>query len=106
MPRQRADGARRVLILTADVGEGHAAAARALREQLESSGQPVEVTVIDGLAAMGDTLRSVVSDGYRTQLRVAPRSYSIYYAALEHLAPVRWLTKRVLCMLGAGGAGG
>jgi len=58
--------------------------------------------VIDGLAAMGATLRSVVSDGYRTQLRVAPRSYSIYYAALEHLAPVRWLTKRVLCTLGAG----
>jgi len=101
MPRLRADGARRILILTADVGEGHAAAARALKEQLEGSGEPVEVTVIDGLAAMGDTLRSVVSDGYRTQLRVAPRSYSIYYAALEHLPPVRWLTKRVLCMLGA-----
>jgi processive 1,2-diacylglycerol beta-glucosyltransferase len=93
---------RRVLILTADVGEGHSAAARALREQLEASGEPVEVEIIDGLAAMGDTLRSVVSDGYRTQLRVAPRSYSVYYAALEHLAPVRWVTRRVLCVLGAG----
>src|SRR3984957_17290842 len=101
MPRLRADGARRILILPADVGEGHAAAARALKEQLEGSGEPVEVTVIDGLAAMGDTLRSVVADGYRTQLRVAPRSYSIYYWALEKLPPIRWLTRRLLCRLGA-----
>ena len=76
-----------MLILSADVGEGHAAAARALRQQLEACGEPVEVAVIDGLGAMGGALRSVVADGYRTQLRVAPRSYSIYYWALEHLAP-------------------
>ena len=43
----------RVLVLSADVGEGHAAAARALARQIEDSGQPAEVTVIDGLAAMG-----------------------------------------------------
>jgi UDP-N-acetylglucosamine:LPS N-acetylglucosamine transferase len=92
---------RRVLILSADVGEGHAAAARALREQLESCGEPVEVTLIDGLAAMGPMLRSVVSDGYRRQLQVAPRSYSLYYWLLKHAAPVRGLTKLMLTKLGA-----
>ena len=51
---------RRVLILSADVGEGHAAAARALAEQLEQSPQATQVTVIDGLAAMGRLLRPVV----------------------------------------------
>ena len=50
---------------------------------------------------MGERLRSLVEDGYRTQLRVAPRSYSVYYWALEHLAPMRWLTKQFLCRLGA-----
>jgi UDP-N-acetylglucosamine:LPS N-acetylglucosamine transferase len=90
-----------VLILSAEVGEGHAAAARALRQQLQSRGEPVEVEVIDGLAAMGERLRSVVEDGYRTQLRVSPRSYSLYYWMLEHLAPVRALTKLALCRLGA-----
>jgi processive 1,2-diacylglycerol beta-glucosyltransferase len=100
-PKTRALGSRRVLILSADVGEGHAAAARALREQLDCCGEPVEVTIIDGLAAMGERLRAIVEDGYRTQLRVAPRSYSIYYWALEHLAPMRWLTKQLLCRLGA-----
>ena len=91
---------RRVLILSADVGEGHAAAARALREQLERSGEPVEVTLIDGLAAMGPLLRSVVADGYRTQLRVAPHSYSLYYWLLKHVPPVRAATKLMLTRLG------
>ena len=100
-PIPRAPGPRRVLILSADVGEGHAAAARALKEQLESCGEPVEVSVIDGLAAMGERLRSAVEDGYRTQLRVSPRSYSVYYWMLEHLAPIRFITKQVLCRLGA-----
>jgi len=98
----RAAGVRRVLILSADVGEGHAAAARALREQLEACAEPVEVAIIDGLAAMGERLRAIVEDGYRTQLRVAPRSYSLYYWALEHLAPMRWITKQALCRMGAG----
>jgi processive 1,2-diacylglycerol beta-glucosyltransferase len=92
---------RRVLILSADVGEGHAAAARALRDQLERSGEPVEVTLIDGLAAMGPLLRSVVEDGYRTQLRVAPGSYSLYYWLLKHLPPMRAATKLMLTRLGA-----
>ncbi|HUB75907.1 MAG TPA: glycosyltransferase [Solirubrobacteraceae bacterium] len=90
-----------MLILSADVGEGHAAAARALREQLERSGAAVAVEVIDGLEAMGPLVRRVVSDGYRKQLKVAPRSYSAYYWLLGHAPPVRALTKLMLTRLGA-----
>ena len=100
-PTPRAAGPQRVLILSADVGEGHAAAARALKQQLEACGEPVEVSIIDGLAAMGERLRSVVEDGYRTQLRVSPRSYGLYYWMLEHLAPMRFVTKQMLCRMGA-----
>ena len=57
--------------------------------------------MIDGLAAMGPLLRSVVSDGYRRQLRVAPLSYSLYYWLLKHAAPMRGLTKLMLTKLGA-----
>ncbi len=94
-------GPRRVLILSADVGEGHAAAARALAQQIESSPEPTEVTVIDGLAAMGRMLRQVVQDGYRVQLRFLPWSYSLVYWLLEHVAPVRWLTRWQLRLFGA-----
>jgi UDP-N-acetylglucosamine:LPS N-acetylglucosamine transferase len=97
----RATQSRRVLILSADVGEGHAAAARALRDQIEASPEQVEVTVIDGLAAMGRMVRPVVEDGYRWQLRFIPWSYSIVYWLLEHVAPVRGLARGLLCLFGA-----
>jgi processive 1,2-diacylglycerol beta-glucosyltransferase len=95
------DEARRVLILSADVGEGHAAAARALAEQIEASPQRAEVTVIDGLAAMGRVLRPVVEDGYRVQLRLFPWTYTLVYWMLEHIAPVRLVARKLLCKLGA-----
>jgi processive 1,2-diacylglycerol beta-glucosyltransferase len=97
----RTAGPQRVLILSADVGEGHAAAARALSQQIEASPQDAEVTVIDGLAAMGRVLRPVVEDGYRVQLRFIPWSYTIIYWLLEHVLPVRWLARWQLCLLGS-----
>jgi processive 1,2-diacylglycerol beta-glucosyltransferase len=94
-------GPRRVLILSADVGEGHAAAARALAQQLEASPHEVEVTVVDGLAAMGRLLRPVVQDGYRVQLRFMPWSYTLIYWLLEQVAPIRWIARQLLCLLGS-----
>ncbi len=98
---RRVPGLRRVLILSADVGEGHAAAARALAEQLENSQEQAEVTVIDGLAAMGRLVRPVVEDGYRVQLRFFPQTYTIVYWLLKHVAPVRMLARGLLCLAGS-----
>jgi processive 1,2-diacylglycerol beta-glucosyltransferase len=92
---------RRVLILSADVGEGHAAAARALAQQIEDSPEQAEVTVIDGLAAMGRLVRPVVEDGYRVQLRFFPRTYTLVYWLLKHVPPVRGLARRLLCLFGS-----
>lgn len=97
----RRPGPKRVLILSADVGEGHAAAARALAHQIEISPEPAEVTVIDGLAAMGPLLQPVVEDGYRVQLRFFPWTYSVVYSLLERVAPVRLLARRLLCLFGS-----
>ena len=98
---RRAPGPSRVLILSADVGEGHASAARALAQQVEDSPQPAEVTVIDGLAAMGPLLRPVVEDGYRVQLRFFPWTYTVVYWMLEHILPFRMVARRMLCLLGS-----
>ncbi len=97
----RTPGPRRVLILSADVGEGHAAAARALAAQLREAREPTEVTVIDGLAAMGRLLKPVVEDGYRVQLRLIPWSYTIVYGLLNYVWPIRALTKRLLYRFGS-----
>jgi UDP-N-acetylglucosamine:LPS N-acetylglucosamine transferase len=100
-PTHRVPGPRRVLILSADVGEGHAAAARALADQIESSPEQAEVTVIDGLAAMGRLLRPVVEDGYRVQLRLVPWTYTLMYWLLERVGPIRWSARRLLWLLGS-----
>jgi UDP-N-acetylglucosamine:LPS N-acetylglucosamine transferase len=89
-----------VLILSADVGEGHAAAARALTQQLEASEQEVQVTTIDGLSAMGRPVRQVVQDGYRVQLRFLPWTYTLVYGLLEKFAPARWIARGLLCLFG------
>jgi processive 1,2-diacylglycerol beta-glucosyltransferase len=98
---RRASGPRRVLILSADVGEGHAAAARALAREIEDSPERAEVTIIDGLAAMGRLLRPVVEDGYRVQLRFFPWTYTVIYGLLERVRPIRALTRRLLCLFGS-----
>jgi processive 1,2-diacylglycerol beta-glucosyltransferase len=98
---RRRSGPKRVLILSADVGEGHAAAARALARQLDNSPEPTEVTVIDGLAAMGPFLQPVVEDGYRVQLRFFPWTYTAIYWLLESVAPVRVLARKLLCLFGS-----
>ena len=98
---RRSPGPRRVLVLSADVGEGHAAASRALAEQVEASQQDAEVTVIDGLAAMGPLVRPVVQDGYRVQLRFLPWTYTMVYWLLEHVLPIRMAARRLLCLLGS-----
>lgn len=98
---RRRPGPKRVLILSADVGEGHAAAARALAYQIEASPEPAEVTIIDGLAAMGLLLKPVVEDGYRVQLRLMPWSYTLIYELLERIAPVRAVVRLLLCLFGS-----
>lgn len=92
---------RKVLILSANVGEGHAAAARAIAQDVALHDPTAEVTVIDGLAAMGGLIRRVVQDGYEAQLRVAPWSADIVYWVLHHLAPARGLARLLLRSIGA-----
>lgn len=91
-------GSRAVLILSADVGEGHVAAARALGEDLERIG--VRTVHQDGLSALGRIAQAVIRDGYRLQLRVAPWSYSAMYTMFKRVPLVRLAGETVLCRLG------
>jgi UDP-N-acetylglucosamine:LPS N-acetylglucosamine transferase len=88
----------KVLVLSADVGEGHLAAARAITEGLEQRG--VEVVERDGLIALGHVARHVIRDGYRLQLRLAPWSYSLMYMLFNRLAISRRVGEVVLSRVG------
>jgi processive 1,2-diacylglycerol beta-glucosyltransferase len=71
-------GGRRVLLLSAPVGEGHDAAARAVAGQLREAGAATET--IDGLAILGPLLARAVVRGYGLQVRRALWTWAILYA--------------------------
>ena len=89
----------RVLVLSADVGEGHVAAARALSEGLRALGT-VDVVSRDGLSAFGAVTRHMIRDGYRWQLRWAPWTYSAMYWLVTRVAPVRGAGALALAVAG------
>jgi processive 1,2-diacylglycerol beta-glucosyltransferase len=97
------DAARgRVLVLSAEVGEGHRAAARALAAELEADGG-AEAIHADGLAAMGRLPQLMIRDGYRKQLRLLPWLYGFQYLLFARFAPARWLGRTFLTLAGARG---
>jgi UDP-N-acetylglucosamine:LPS N-acetylglucosamine transferase len=92
---------RRVLILTAAVGDGHLAAARALAEDFELQYPEVDVTVADVLAIFGPVMRFLVLDAYRAQLRRAPWIFGLLFVVFLRVGPLRALGRLGLAALGA-----
>jgi UDP-N-acetylglucosamine:LPS N-acetylglucosamine transferase len=90
-----------VLVLTADIGEGHDLPARELAAAVRRSVPGADASVIDGLAAMGRILRAVVRDGSKVTLRWLPWIFELQYFLLARLRPTRWLAGKLLYALGS-----
>jgi processive 1,2-diacylglycerol beta-glucosyltransferase len=93
----------RVLVLTAPVGEGHVAAARALSEDILSGHEGAEVVVCDALAVLRRPLRWLLNDAYRWQLRSAPWLFGLLFGALRRSRLLRWLARAGLSLAGSRG---
>ena len=72
---ERGADRRRVLVLTAPVGEGHVAAARAIVAELEEEDGELEVVLVDALDGLGRVLRFILYDLYRWQFGHMARVY-------------------------------
>lgn len=73
---------RRVLVLTAEVGEGHLAAAEALCAGLAVAAPEADVSVLDALSHVGRPLRFLLLHAYRWQLDRAPWLFDLLHRAL------------------------
>lgn len=93
----------RVLILTADIGEGHDLPARIIKEDLEAELPEAEVEIDNGLEAMGRLTAAVVRGGSRFTFRWAPWLFDVQYWLLTKFAPTRWLAHHLGYLLGARG---
>ena len=99
-PSRRAGPPRRIVILTARVGQGHLAAAGALAEELRETDPDIEALVVDTLELWGGTLRLLLLDGYRLQLRRAPWVFGILFFLFLRLRAARSVGRAALSLLG------
>jgi UDP-glucose 4-epimerase len=94
---------RKVLVLTADIGEGHDLPARALARDLAAEHPGSEVDVVDGLRAMGRLVTAIVRDGSWFSFNWFTPLFSIQYLLLTRFPPARWFALRLSWVLGARG---
>src|SRR6266536_787969 len=89
-------GRSRVLLLTADIGEGHNAAARAIAERIDQAWPGTEVRILDVIARMAPGMTWLVQSAYRVTLDHAPVVYQCFYDALWRHRWFAWLSKRFI----------
>ncbi len=93
----------RVLVLTADIGEGHDLPARIIRADLEEELPEARVEIANGLEAMGALISAVVRGGSRFTFRWAPWLFDVQYWLITKFGPTRWLAHHLMYLLGARG---
>jgi UDP-glucose 4-epimerase len=93
----------RVLILSADIGEGHDLPARIIKADIEEAYPGAEVEIENGLEAMGKLAASVLRNGSKITFRWAPWIYDVQYWLITRFAPTRWLFQRIGQLTSAGG---
>jgi UDP-N-acetylglucosamine:LPS N-acetylglucosamine transferase len=103
MASQRTVGAMRVLIFTADIGEGHDLPARALRDAIVADRPDVEVTILDALDSAGPGARLLVRRGAEFLLARLPWLFNVQYWLVARFPPTRALSRRLACALGQRG---
>ena len=90
----------KVLILTASVGEGHNAAARAVSEEIRDLDPNAQIQVENGLARVGAFWERFVVDGYKIQLSKAQWSYSWLYWSIVKSRRVTHFYKGLCSVIG------
>jgi UDP-glucose 4-epimerase len=93
----------RVLVLSADIGEGHDLPARIIKADLEEEVPGAKVEIANGLEAMGKIISAVVRGGSRFTFRWTPWMFDVQYWLITKFAPTRWLAHHLNYWLGMRG---
>ncbi len=92
-----------VLVLTANIGEGHDLPARIIKADVEEEIPKATVEIADGLEAMGRLLSWVIRGGSKVTFRWMPWLFDVQYWLITKFAPTRWLAHHLNYAFGAGG---
>ncbi len=94
---------RQVLIISADIGEGHDLPARAVAREFSDEDPDAQISVVNGLPAMGPVLTKVLRENSAFMFRWLPWLFDAQYWLFMYFPPTRWLAKRLLTALGRRG---
>jgi UDP-glucose 4-epimerase len=85
----------KVLVLSADIGEGHDLPARIIKADLEDEVPGAKIEVENGLEAMGKLAAAILRNGSKATFRWAPWIFDAQYWLITKFAPTRWLFHHV-----------
>jgi UDP-glucose 4-epimerase len=94
---------RKVLIVSADIGEGHDLPARAVAREFRDEDPDALISIVNGLPAMGPILTKVLRENSAFMFRWVPWLFDLQYSLFMNFAPTRWLSRRMLTFFGKRG---
>jgi UDP-glucose 4-epimerase len=94
---------RKVLIISADIGEGHDLPARAVAREFHDEDPDAQISIVNGLPAMGIILTHILRENSAFMFRWVPWWFDFQYRLFMNLGPTRWLARRLLTALGRRG---
>jgi UDP-glucose 4-epimerase len=94
---------RHVLIISADIGEGHDLPARAVAREFRDEDPDAIISIVNGLPAMGPLLTKTLRENSAFMFRWLPWLFDAQYALFMYFRPTRWLSERMLTLLGRRG---
>ena len=95
--------ARQVLIISADIGEGHDLPARAVRREFMDEEPDAQVSIVNGLPAMGPALTKLLRENSAFMFTFMPWLFDLQYRLFMNFAPTRWLARKLLTFFGRRG---
>jgi processive 1,2-diacylglycerol beta-glucosyltransferase len=94
---------RKVLIISADIGEGHDLPARAVAREFADEEPDAQISIVNGLPAMGPVLTRVLRENSEFMFRWVPWWFHFQYLLFMYFRPTRWLARTLLTAFGRRG---
>lgn len=94
---------RQLLIISADIGEGHDLPARAVAREFHDEDPDAQISTVNGLPAMGPILTKTLRENSQFMFQWLPWLFDMQYWLFMYFPPTRWLAKRLLVALGRRG---
>ena len=94
---------RQVLIISADIGEGHDLPARAVAREFKDEDPDAQVSIVNGLPAMGPILTKLLRENSAFMFTFVPWLFDLQYRLFMNFGPTRWLSRKLLTFFGRRG---